>query len=96
MGSSGGAAVGVIAELVNVHATLRMRIVTADVPSDSRRGGLRLLLEGDGTGNFRVTSDRSNYKWRITRQLWSEWDEVMIRRHTAMPKELLARMGLIL
>lgn len=52
MGTSGGAAVGVVAELMDVHATLGIGIVAGDVPGDGGGGGLGLLLEGNGSGDL--------------------------------------------
>ena len=60
VGPSGCAAVGVVTELVDVHATLSIGIVAFDIPSDGGRGALRLLLEGNGTGDLRVSSDGCN------------------------------------
>jgi hypothetical protein len=60
VGSSGGAAVGVVAELMNVHATLSIGIVASDIPCDGSWGGLGGLFEGNGSGDLRVTSDGSN------------------------------------
>jgi hypothetical protein len=66
MGAGGGAAVGVIAELMDVHATLSIGVVTSDIPCDCSRGGLRFLLEGNGAGDLRVPSDGCNYKGGAT------------------------------
>ena len=57
-----GAAVGVVTEGVDVHATLSVGIVAGDVPCDGGAGGLGGLLEGDGTGDLGVTTEDSNYK----------------------------------
>lgn len=62
MGAGGGAAVGVVTELVDVDATLSIRIVASDVPSNGGRGVLGFLLEGDGAGDLGVTSNGRNYK----------------------------------
>lgn len=40
MRTSGGAAVGVVAELMDVHATLGRRVTSCDVVGDGCRGGL--------------------------------------------------------
>lgn len=61
MGSSRGAAVCVVTELVNVHSTLGIGIVAGDVPGDSGRSGLGHLLKVDSAGDLRVSSDESNY-----------------------------------
>jgi hypothetical protein len=60
------AAVGVVAELMDVHATLSIWVVALDIPCDGGGGALRLLLEGNGTGDLRVTSDGSNCTRRKT------------------------------
>lgn len=60
VGASGGAAVGVVAEGVDVHATLGVGVVTADVPCNGGGSGLGGLLEGDSSGNLGVTTDDSN------------------------------------
>lgn len=61
MGAGGGAAVGVITELVDVESTLGVGVVAGDVPGDAGRGALIGLLEGDSTGDLRVTAEDSNY-----------------------------------
>lgn len=61
MGPSGGAAVGVVTELMDVHATLSIGVVASDVPCNSGWGGLRFLLEGNSSGNLRVTSNGCDY-----------------------------------
>lgn len=60
VGTSGGAAVGVVTELVDVETTLSVGVVAGNVPGDG--GGVRLvgLLEGNSTGDLRVTTDNSN------------------------------------
>ena len=52
-----GAAVGVVAELMDMHTTLGIGIVARDVPADG--GGRRLggLLEGHCAGDFRVSPE---------------------------------------
>jgi hypothetical protein len=60
VGPSGGAAVGVVSELVDVHATLGVGIVASDIPCNGSWGGLGSLLEGNGSGDLGVTSDGSN------------------------------------
>jgi hypothetical protein len=68
VGSSGGAAVGVVTKLMDVHATLSIGVVASDIPCDGSWGGLRVLFEGDGSSDLRITSDGSNY---ICRTTWS-------------------------
>jgi hypothetical protein len=60
VGTGGGAAVGVVTELVDMETTLGVGVITGNVPGDG--GGDRLvgLLEGDSTGDLRVTTDNSN------------------------------------
>lgn len=57
MRAGGGAAVGVVTEGVDVHATLGVGVVAADVPGDLGRGRLGLLLEDDGAGDLGVATD---------------------------------------
>ena len=68
VGASRGAAVGVVTELVDVETTLSVGIVTGDVPGDGSGGVLVSLLEGDGTGDLRVTAEDSN--WRSCQHLY--------------------------
>jgi hypothetical protein len=60
--ASGGAAVGVVTEGVDVESSLGVGIVASDVPGDGSRGRLGLLLEDDGTGDLGVTSENAHYK----------------------------------
>ena len=55
-----GAAVGVVTKGVDVKAALGVGIVARDVPGDGGRGGLALLLEGDGARHLGVTTDDSD------------------------------------
>lgn len=55
-----GAAVGVVTEGVDVHATLGVGVVSGDVPGDLGLGGLGGLLEGDGALDVGVTTDNSD------------------------------------
>ena len=57
MWASAGAAVGVVAELVDVDAALGGRVAAGDVPGYGGRGRLGGLFEGDGAGNFGVPAD---------------------------------------
>lgn len=70
-----GAAVGVVAKGVNVHATLGTGILAGDIPSDLGRGRFGVLLEDDRSGDLRVTSDDTDWEtWKVlatTHQ--SEW-----------------------
>jgi hypothetical protein len=59
--TSGCATVGVVTELVDVDATLSVGVVASDIPCDGGWGGLGGLLEGNSSGDLRVTSDGSNY-----------------------------------
>jgi len=54
------AAVSVVTELMDVHATLSIGIVSGDVPCDGGWGVLLGLLESDGAGDLGVTADGSN------------------------------------
>ena len=61
MGTSAGAAVRVVTKLVDVHAALGGGIGAFDVVGDCGRGGFGGLLEGDGTGDGRVTAEDCDY-----------------------------------
>jgi hypothetical protein len=58
-----GAPVGVVTELVDVHAALGVGVVASDVPRDSGRGGLGSLLEGHGAGDVGVATEDRNCAW---------------------------------
>lgn len=60
MRTSGGAAVGVVTELVDMEATLGVGVVALDVPRDSGGRVLVGLLEGDSAGDLGVTTEDSN------------------------------------
>lgn len=60
MRTGGGAAVGVVAEGVDVEATLGVGVVAGNVPADGGRGVLGLLLEDDGAGDLGVTTEDGN------------------------------------
>jgi hypothetical protein len=60
VGTSAGAAVGVVTKSVDVHAALGVGIVAGHVPGDLGLGGLRGLLEGDGALDVGVTTDDSD------------------------------------
>jgi hypothetical protein len=66
VGSGGCAAVGVVTELMDVEATLGIWVVTSDIPCNGGWGRLGRLLEGNGSGDLRVTSDGSNYNTQAT------------------------------
>lgn len=50
-------AVGVIPELVDVHATLSVRVVAVDLVGDGGWGRVVGLVEGDGSVDFGVTAE---------------------------------------
>ena len=60
MRSSAGAAVGVVAELVHVHAALGASVVARDVVGDGRGAGLGRLLKGDGARHLGVAAEDGN------------------------------------
>lgn len=60
MRAGGGAAVGVVTELVNVEGTLGVGVVASDVPRDGGGDVGIVLLEGDGAGDLGVTTEDSN------------------------------------
>ncbi len=60
MGASGRAAVGVVAELVDVHASLGIGVIAGDVVGDGGWGGFIGLLEGYLTCDLGVSSEDSD------------------------------------
>ena len=60
MWASGGAAVGVITELVNVDTALGVGVIASQVPGYGGEGVLISLLEGDGAGDLEVATDGCN------------------------------------
>jgi hypothetical protein len=68
--SGAGAAVGVVAESVDVHAALSVGVVASNVPCDLCGRGLVLLLEGDGTLDVGVSTEDGD--WWIVLALDSE------------------------
>ena len=64
VGTGGGAAVGVVAELVDMHTTLGVGIDVLDLILDDGGGVLVLLRELDGSGDTGVTANDSNLKNR--------------------------------
>ena len=52
-----GTTVGVVTELMNVHATFGVGVVARDVVGDGCWGGLGGLLEGDGSLDVGVTAE---------------------------------------
>ena len=57
MRPSARAAVGVVTEGVDVHATLGIGIVAGHIPADGRLGALGGLLEGDGALDVGVSTE---------------------------------------
>jgi hypothetical protein len=62
VGASRCAAVCVVTELVDVHATLGIGVIASNVPCNGGWGRLGFLLEGNGTGDLRVTAKGCNCK----------------------------------
>ena len=60
MWASRGAAVGVVTELVDVHAALSVGIVSGDVPGDGGLGVLVGLPKGNGAGDLGITAELCN------------------------------------
>jgi hypothetical protein len=55
-----GAAIGIVAKGVDVHATLGIGIVAGDVPGDLGGSGLRILLECHRAGDLGVATDNAD------------------------------------
>ena len=55
-----GAAIGVVSELMNVHSSLRRRIMAGDIVGDGSGGGFISLFEGDGAFDVGVTTENCN------------------------------------
>jgi hypothetical protein len=94
VGTSGCAAVGVVTELMNVHATLSIGIVASYIPCDGGWGGFRGLLEGNSSGNLRVPPDGSNYNRRGPSQHGSKDNSGKSGSHLShRPKQMLGKLG---
>ena len=61
MRTSRGAAVRVVAKLVDVHSSLGMGVVAGDVVGDSGGRGFGGLLESHDAGDFRVSSEDGDW-----------------------------------
>lgn len=57
MRASAGAAIGVVAKGVNVHATLGVGVIAGDIVGDVGWAALRVLLEGHGALDIGVTTE---------------------------------------
>ena len=62
MRSSARATIGVVAEGMDVHATLSVGVVAADVPGDGRLGALGFLLEVHNALDVRVSTENSDWE----------------------------------
>lgn len=60
MGSGRSASVGVVAELMDVEATLGIWVLATDIERDAGGGALASLFEGYGALDIGVTSNNSN------------------------------------
>ena len=60
MRASGGAAISIIAELMDVHASLGVGVVAGDVVGDCGRGAFVGLLEGHLAGDLGVSSNNGD------------------------------------
>lgn len=60
MRSRAGAAVGVVPELMDVHATFGGRVVPGDVVGDGGGGGFGALLEGDETTDGGIPAENGD------------------------------------
>lgn len=65
MRAGAGAAVGVVAELVDVHAALGGGVVALDVVGDGGGAGLGGLLKGDGAADGGVPADDCDCFWVV-------------------------------
>lgn len=58
--ASRGAAVGVVAEGVDVEAALGVGVLASNVPGDGSGSRLGFLLKGDSSTNLGVTAEDAN------------------------------------
>jgi hypothetical protein len=61
------AAVGVVPELVDMDPTFGIGVIAGNVVGDGRGGGLGVLLEPNGPGDFRISSKDGD--WELKRVL---------------------------
>jgi hypothetical protein len=57
MGTGRGAAVRVVAELMDMHATLGRGVTSLDVEGDGCGGGFGGLLESHGSGDLGISTE---------------------------------------
>ncbi len=57
-----GTAISIVTELVDVHATLGIGIVTTDVEGNGSWGRLVGLFESDDSANFGITTKDCDWK----------------------------------
>ena len=67
MRTSRYAAIGIVAELVDVNPPFGIGVATGNVVGDDRGGGLGALLEGDCPRDFRVSSKDGD--WGLKRSV---------------------------
>jgi len=61
MGARRSASVGIVTELVDVHATQGVRVIASDIESDGGGRGFTILDESDGSRDVGVPADDSDY-----------------------------------
>lgn len=68
MRTSGSASIGIVAELVDVHATLGIGVVATEVVGDGGGRGFGGLLECHTAGDFGVSSEDGNCcgRWQVS------------------------------
>ena len=72
-----GTAVGVVTELVDVHAALGGGVMACDVPGDGCGRGLGRLLEVDGPADLGVTAEDCDCV--VEREGCVSWDSYILR-----------------
>lgn len=62
MWPSAGTSVGVVSELMNVHATLSVGVMACDVPGDAGGRALRALIKRDRALDVGVSAHDGNWR----------------------------------
>jgi len=93
MRASRSASVGIVTELVDMHATQGVRVIASDIVRDNGGRGFAILGESDSSSDVGVSADDSDYiELAITTLLKTKWRRrpSKMRRNSQRMKSALA------